>query len=112
MHKSYLSTVAPSLSKLKETVFSHFRVFPDGKTGKRFVGLPGEMISQNGVKPADPNFIAIQLTAEVDFTLDITYQSTSGLQVDESLPEPIIGREFTNSLQEKIAEFDKRFEKT
>lgn len=111
LHKSYLSTVAPNLAKLKETVFSHFRVFPN-KNGKRFVGLPGEMISQNGVQPADPNFIAIQITAEVDFTLDITYQSTSGLQVGETLPKPITGRDYTNTLQQKISEFDERFEKT
>lgn len=110
LHKSYLSTVAPSLSKLKETVFSHFRVFTD-KRDNRFVGLPGEMISQNGVVAADPNFIAIQITAEVDFTMDIIYQSTSGFS-NENVSKPPTGRAFTNSLQEKLSEFDKRFEDT
>lgn len=111
LHKSYLSTVAPSLSKLKETVFSHFRAFTD-KKGHRYIGLPGEMISHNGQAPADPNFIAIQITAEVDFTLDITYQSTSGFSVGEMIPKPPTGREYTDSLQSHIASFDKRFEET
>ncbi|XP_061397950.1 mannosyl-oligosaccharide glucosidase [Musca vetustissima] len=111
LHKSYLSTVAPSLSKLKETVFSHFRAFTD-KKGHRYIGLPGEMISHNGQAPADPNFIAIQITAEVDFTLDITYQSTSGFSVGETIPKPPTGRDYTDSLQSHIAAFDKRFEDT
>ncbi|XP_030378998.1 mannosyl-oligosaccharide glucosidase GCS1 [Scaptodrosophila lebanonensis] len=112
LHKSYLSTVAPSLSKLKETVFAHFRAFAD-KRGNRFIGLPGEIISQNGIptKGHEPNFIAIQITAEVDFTLDITYQSTSGFALGDSIPKPPTAREYTESLQAKLQEFDQRFEK-
>ncbi|XP_037937981.1 alpha-glucosidase 2 [Teleopsis dalmanni] len=111
LHKSYLSTIAPSLSKLKDTVFQYFRAFPD-KHGNRYIGLPGEMISHNGAAAADPNFIAIQITAEMDFTMDITYQSTSGFSIGELIPKPPIAREFTNNLQAKIAEFDNRFENT
>ncbi|XP_036342550.1 mannosyl-oligosaccharide glucosidase GCS1-like, partial [Rhagoletis pomonella] len=111
LHKSYLSTVAPSLSKLKETVFAHFRVFSDSQ-GRRFIGLPGEMISQNGALPDEPNFIAIQITTEVNFTMDITYQSTSGYSHGESISKPPTAKEFTNSLQDKLAEFDRQFEGT
>ncbi|EDW36679.1 GL22561 [Drosophila persimilis] len=111
LHKSYLSTVAPSLSKLKDTLFSHFRAFAD-KRGNRFIGLPGEIVFQNGLPSSnpEPNFIAIQITAEVDFTLDITYQSTSGFTLSESIPKPPTGRSYTESLQAKISEFDQRFE--
>ncbi|XP_004527367.1 alpha-glucosidase 2 [Ceratitis capitata] len=110
LHKSYLSTIAPSLSNLKDTVFSHFRIFSD-KLGNRFIGLPGEMISQNGVQAASPNFIAIHITAEADFTIDIVYQSTSAFS-NENVSKPPTGREFTNALQEKLSEFDHRFEDT
>lgn len=111
LHKSYLSTVAPSLSKLKDTLFSHFRAFAD-KRGNRFIGLPGEIVSQNGLPSSnpEPNFIAIQITAEVDFTLDITYQSTSGFSLGESIPKPPTGRAYQESLQAKITEFERRFE--
>lgn len=111
LHKSYLSTVAPSLSKLKDTLFSHFRAFAD-KRGNRFIGLPGEIVSQNGLPSSnpEPNFIAIQITAEVDFTLDITYQSTSGFSLGESIPKPPTGRAYQDSLQAKITEFERRFE--
>ncbi|KAH8271129.1 hypothetical protein KR018_000870 [Drosophila ironensis] len=111
LHKSYLSTVAPSLSKLKETLFSHFRAFAD-KRGNRFIGLPGEIVSQNGLPSSnpEPNFIAIQITAEVDFTLDITYQSTSGFSVGENIPKPPTGRAYQDSLQAKIAGFEAKFE--
>ncbi|KAH8354855.1 hypothetical protein KR084_012418 [Drosophila pseudotakahashii] len=111
LHKSYLSTVAPSLGKLKDTLFSHFRAFAD-KRGNRFIGLPGEIVSQNGLPSnnPEPNFIAIQITAEVDFTLDITYQSTSGFSLGESIPKPPTGRAYQDSLQAKIAQFEQRFE--
>ncbi|XP_053948863.1 uncharacterized protein LOC128857238 [Anastrepha ludens] len=111
LHKSYLSTVVPSLSKLRETVFSHFRVFSDNQA-RRFIGLPGEMISQNGGLPDAPNFIAIQITTEVNFTMDITYESTSAFSHVENFSKPPIGREFTNSMHEKLLEFDNRFEET
>ncbi|KAH8387856.1 hypothetical protein KR093_009903 [Drosophila rubida] len=113
LHKSYLSTVAPSLGKLKETVFSHFRAFAS-KRGNRFIGLPGEIVSQNGLPAAnpEPNFIAIQFTAEVDFTLDITYQSTSGFALGESITRPPTGRAYSDSLQAKMTAFEQRFEQT
>lgn len=113
LHKSYLSTVAPGLNKLKETIFSHFRAFPS-KRGNRFIGLPGEIVSQNGLPSTnpEPNLIAIQITAEIDFTLDITYQSTSGFALGESIPKPPTGRTYTDSLQSKIHEFMKRFDDT
>lgn len=113
LHKSYLSTVAPGLNKLKDTIFAHFRAFP-GKRGHRFIGLPGEIISQNGLPSTnpEPNLIAIQITAEVDFTLDITYQSTSGFALGDSIPKPPTGRAYTDSLQSKIREFSKRFDDT
>ncbi|ALC48411.1 CG1597 [Drosophila busckii] len=112
LHKSYLSTVAPSLAKLKETVFAHFRAFTN-KLGHRFIGLPGEIVSQNGLPAAqvEPNFIAIQFTADVDFTLDISYQSTSGFALGTNIPKPPVGRAYTDALQQKVQEFETRFER-
>ncbi|XP_067641372.1 uncharacterized protein GCS1 [Eurosta solidaginis] len=110
LHKSYLSTTAPSLSKLKETIFSYFRIFTDAR-GHRYVGLPGEMISQNGIVADDPNFIAIQISTEVDISLDITYQSLSEVH-GESILTPRIGKAFTETLQEQLTDFDMRFEDT
>ncbi|KAH8395183.1 hypothetical protein KR222_000519 [Zaprionus bogoriensis] len=113
LHKSYLSTVTPSLSNLKETIYSHFRAFAN-KHGSRFIGLPGEIVFQNGLPSVnpEPNLIAIQITAEVDFTLDITYQSTSEFDFGESIPKPQTGRAYTTALQAKMEEFEKRFEDT
>ncbi|XP_068154735.1 uncharacterized protein GCS1 [Drosophila tropicalis] len=114
LHKSYLSTVAPSLARLKDTLVSHFRAFAD-KRGQRFIGLPGEIVSQNGLPSTnpEPNFIAIQITAEVDFTLDITYQSTSGYSLGRStLQKPITGRPYSELLQRKVKQFEQRFDDT
>ncbi|XP_055914776.1 uncharacterized protein LOC129948002 [Eupeodes corollae] len=108
LHKSHLSSAAHSLKDLKEIIFAHFREVTT-KSGRRFISLPGEMISSTS-HVADPNFIAVQLTGELDFAIDITYQSTSGFSVGEDIPKPPVGREYTKTLEEKIEGFNEKFE--
>lgn len=111
-HHSYLSTVAPGLNRLKETVYNHFKVINDPKgSGERFIGLAGEIVgsTQEQHLNMEPNFIAVQFLAEANFTLDITYERVG----ENSSPSTIlVGKDYTAALRQKMSEFDARFEKT
>ncbi|KAL5275817.1 MOGS family protein [Megaselia abdita] len=105
LHKSYVSTVTRSLKDLKEDLFSHFSVVRD-KTGKQFITLPGDVTTGQ----IDPNFIALQLTFDSDFTIDISYQSSSSLTLGGEETSPPVKKEYTKLLSEKVANFDSKFE--
>lgn len=113
LHKSYLSTVAPSFNHLKETIYNHFKVLKKRKGGEeRFISLAGEIIGSSqdphmNIPP--PNFIAVQFVAEGNITLDIVYE-TIGDFPSTATTSALIGREYTAALQQKISQFDARFE--
>ncbi|XP_055389385.1 uncharacterized protein LOC129618575 [Condylostylus longicornis] len=111
LHKSFLSTVAPSLQHLTETIKSFLRL-TNSESGKKVISLAGEsLIGQNGEK-LKSNFIAIQLLVNTPFTLDISYNSVTGFYGNEPIPHPPIGEDYTQLLKKKIDEFDNKFEKT
>lgn len=105
LHKSFVSTVARSLKDLKEDLFAHFSVVRD-KTGKQFITLPGDVTTGQ----IDPNFIALHLTFDSDFVIDISYQSSSSLTLGGEDKTPPVKEAYSKLLNEKVALFDSKFE--
>lgn len=104
--QSYLSTVAPSLQYLKETVLSNLRLASDKMTKEKFIILPGDMLDEM----TKPNFVALQLNVEVPFTLDITFQDVSNMSSfsDDFVTLPV-GDDYSKLLAKKRKEFETKF---
>ncbi|KAG5674996.1 hypothetical protein PVAND_004937 [Polypedilum vanderplanki] len=104
--QSYLSTVAPSLQYLKETVLSNLRLASDKMTKEKFIILAGDMLDDN----TKPNFVALQLNVEIPFTLDITFQDVSNMSSfsDDFVALPV-GDDYSKLLAKKRKEFETKF---
>lgn len=101
---SYLSTVSPGLHVLKETVMDSLRFV---KAKKRFL-LPGEILrSPDGTK-ANPNFVALQVTAKLPFEAAFVFESESVPNRENTLYGEIYDRE----LEKHRQAFQIRFEQT
>lgn len=113
-HHSYLSTVAPSLRYLRETLSSVIYFAKDKATKEKILVLPGELLRNNQGEVFNANFIAVMITVEAPFTLDIAYRSLSDLKSSgNELPANApVGDLYTNALKTKRSEFKQRFEKT
>lgn len=108
--QSYLSTLAPSLQYLRETVTSYLRLSTNQKTKKNHVILGGEFLSnKDGAQKTEPNFVATQVTVKPGFVMDIAYHSNTDLS---NMAGPPIGDDYTEILSEKQKKFTNRFEKT
>ncbi|CAG9836457.1 unnamed protein product [Diabrotica balteata] len=105
-HESFLSTTAPGLHLLKETVISSLRLAQDNPKSPRKIVLGGQLQAFNGDQKIDPNLVAIQLTGKVPFTIDISYES--GFNTQESLN----GNAYTEVLETYRRKFLEKFEKT
>ncbi|KAJ8957230.1 hypothetical protein NQ318_007794, partial [Aromia moschata] len=108
LHESFLSTTAPGLHVLKETVISSLRLAQDNPHSPRKIVLGGELLPVTGTKKDDPNFVAIQLTGKLPFTVDVVFESESSSNQQETL----VGEAYTKSLAWQEARFDERFEAT
>ncbi|XP_018320020.1 mannosyl-oligosaccharide glucosidase isoform X2 [Agrilus planipennis] len=107
-HESYLSTVAPGLHLLKETVISSLRLAQENPNSPKKVVLAGELLSSaGGVKP-QPNFIATQITAKVPFALDVVFESGSFGTRQNTL----VGDTYTDMLRWHTSRFAQRFDDT
>ncbi|CAO1308782.1 unnamed protein product [Diamesa serratosioi] len=105
--QSFLSTVAPSLQTLRETVLSNLRLANDKVTKEKFIILAGDTVEDQ----AKPNFVAVQLNVELPFTLDITYQgvsNSSSFGSDDFVTLPV-GEDYTKLLTKKSREFHQKF---
>ncbi|KAL7040295.1 hypothetical protein ACKWTF_000342 [Chironomus riparius] len=104
--QSFLSTVAPSLQYLKETVLSNLRLASDKVTKQKFIILAGDTLDET----TKPNFVAIQLNVELPFTLDITFQNTPNTSSfsEDLIPLPVAD-DYTKLLAKKSTEFQTRF---
>lgn len=113
-HQSYLSTVAPSVQYLRQVLTSHLFLAKDKVTKAKIIALPGEILRNNKGEVFEPNFVAVMVTVQAPFTLDISYRSLHGLTPKDirTLPEPPTGSHYTDILNSKRTEFDLRFEKT
>lgn len=112
VHQSYLSTVTPNLQVLRQVVVTHLRLFNDKKSKQRVISFPGDVLTSNTGEIYNPNFIATLITGEPPFSIDISYQSTSGMPLSEleTNQGPPIGDAYTNALLKKQNEFDNKFE--
>ncbi|KAG5893399.1 hypothetical protein JTB14_038061 [Gonioctena quinquepunctata] len=107
-HESFLSASAPGLHLLKETVISSLRLAQDNPKSPKKIVLAGQLPAFNGHEKIDPNFVAIQLTGKVPFSIDIVYESSSFTNKQETL----VGDTYTKSLEWHRKQFTEKFEKT
>lgn len=104
---SFLTTVAPSLSLLKETVLQNLRVTSHKGPSKKHIVLAGEQVplSSDG-KKKDANFIATQISGRIPFTIEVSYESGSFInRVDK-----LIGQNYERALEKQRKLFDEKFE--
>lgn len=104
--QSFLSTYAPSLQYLRESVLSNLRLAKDKETQERLILLAGDTLDHE----TKPNFVAIQLTVELPFTLDITFQSTANSSSfdDDFITQPV-GNDYAKLLAKKQKDFNVKF---
>lgn len=113
-HHSFLTTVINSLQYIRENVSGRIHIATDKNTKEKILVLPGEQLQNNQGELLDANFVAVMITAEAPFTLDISYRRLNELKFDqhEISANGIIGKAYTDALNTKLSEFHKRFEKT
>lgn len=110
VRQSFLSTVAPSLQSLRESVLSNLRLASDKVTKEQFIILAGETLNEQ----QKPNFVAVQVNVELPFTLDITFQGVSNMSSfagDDLITLPV-GEDYTAILSKKRKEFREKFSET
>lgn len=107
-HESYLSTVAPGLHLLRETVISSLRLASDQMGGPKHVVLAGELLPQVASKKTEPNFLVTQVTCKVPCSLDVVFESGSSGTRSETL----VGDKYTEALDWHRSRFQQRFENT
>lgn len=110
VRQSFLSTIAPSLQSLRETVLSNLRLASDKVTKEKFIILAGDTLDET----KKPNFVALQVNVELPFTLDITFQSVSNMSsfAGEDLISLPVGDDYTKLLTKKRKEFRSKFADT
>lgn len=93
---------------------SHFRLVTDKQSNQRIITLPGDVLTSNTGEIHQPNFIATLITGRPPFSIDISYQSTTGFSVSdlETRPGPPIKEEYTKALEAKRVQFTNTFEET
>lgn len=113
-HQSHLSTVAPSIQYLRQVLTSHLYLATDKATKTKMIALPGEILRNNKGEVLEPNFVAIMITAQAPFVLDISYRSLHNLTPKDvrTLRQPASGDVYSDVLTTKRNEFDARFERT
>lgn len=104
--QSFLSTYAPSLQYLRESVLTNLRLAKDKETQERLIILAGDTLDHE----TKPNFVAIQLTVDLPFTLDITFQSTANSSAyDEDFIIQPVGNDYAKLLAKKQKDFKAKF---
>ncbi|XP_015909815.1 mannosyl-oligosaccharide glucosidase [Parasteatoda tepidariorum] len=105
---NYLSTYAPSIAHLKESVISHLAQFQaKERVQLQILGLNGEAIFRN--KKGDkftPNFIVYQVTFIPPFELEVYFESGSFT----SRPSKFIGPLYNMELDNHMKRFEETFE--
>ncbi|KAK4308772.1 hypothetical protein Pmani_019554 [Petrolisthes manimaculis] len=108
IHQGFLSTKHLGLHMLKETVFKGLRVFRGKTEAEKYIGVAGEMFSHEDTD-RQPNFIALQVSGQVPFEIEIVYESDSIIH----RPDMLMGNTLTQQLkkyEDKFhADFTKKF---
>lgn len=105
---SYLSTAAPGLHLLKETVLNSLRIAPGKPSKQKRLVFPGELLRSQDGTVVNPNFIALQVTARMPFEIILVYESGSF----HSRPDTLIGGTYERELNQHRKKFSQRFENT
>ena len=105
---SFLATVVPSLTVLKEIVLQNLRVASHKGSSKKHIILSGEQIplSADG-KKKEANFIVTQITGRIPFEIEISYESGSFI----SRVNKLTGQNYELALEKQRKLFDEKFEK-
>lgn len=105
---SFLATVVPSLTVLKETVLQNLRIASHKGSSKKHIILSGEQIplSADG-KKKEANFIVTQITGRIPFEIEISYESGSFINRVNKLT----GQNYELALKKQREIFDEKFEK-
>ncbi|XP_031842800.1 mannosyl-oligosaccharide glucosidase isoform X2 [Nomia melanderi] len=104
---SFLATVAPSLSHLRETVLQNLRVASHKGSQKKHIVLAGEQVplAVDG-KKKDANFIVSQITGRIPFVIEVSYESGSFINRNDKL----IGKNYERALEVQRRLFSEKFE--
>lgn len=113
-HHSFLSTVVSSLQYIRENVSGRIHIAADEVSKEKILVLPGEQLRNNQGELLDANFVAVMITVDAPFTLDISYRRLNELKSDvhEVPVNALTGQTYTDALETKRTEFHKRFENT
>ncbi|CAG9768795.1 unnamed protein product [Ceutorhynchus assimilis] len=106
-HESFLSTSAPGLNLLKETVIWSLRLAQDNPKVPRKIVLGGQIYPAE-TENKNPNLVATQITAKLPFTLDVVFESKSVVNRNDKL----VGDSYTKALNWHKTRFNQRFEDT
>lgn len=104
---SYLSTVISNLMFLKEYLFAGIVTKKNLENGRKVYKLVGDMTHTPDGKKLEPNFVAIQVTAQIPTVMEFIFESGSFLDRVESLT----GNTFDKKLEKHRKDFHKKFEK-
>ncbi|KAL1489403.1 hypothetical protein ABEB36_014304 [Hypothenemus hampei] len=105
-HESFLSTKAPGLHLLKETVVSSLRL--NQRVGKAGQIVLGGQITPPGGTLSDNNFVAVQVTGKLPLTIEVVFESLSVVNSDDRL----MGDVYSKALEWHKSRFNQRFEDT
>lgn len=112
LQESFLSTVAPNLQVLRETVTTFLRLATYDKSKKKHIVLGGELLTDTDGNRLEANFIATQVTGRPPFSIDIVYKTKSDAKnASGSTPNvPLKGDEYTKQLNKKRLEYSEKFQ--
>ncbi|CAH0553767.1 unnamed protein product [Brassicogethes aeneus] len=105
-NESFLSTEAPGLHLLKETVITNLRLMSSKPDGPKKIVLAGETQPLGGLEKREPNFIVTQIQGRVPFSIDIVYESGSFYD----RPDTFSGESYTQALNWHSTRFGQKFE--
>ena len=104
---THLVTHTPNIHSVKDAVIQNLAHVNLGKT-KKLIGLRGKVKKLNDQRQELPmNLYVNQLTFELPFEVEITFQSESVNHFQDSISGPL----FTTELQKCLERFDNKFEK-
>ncbi|XP_043273093.1 mannosyl-oligosaccharide glucosidase GCS1 [Venturia canescens] len=105
---SYLTTVAPGLHLLKETVLHNLRIASHKGSTKKHIILAGEQLPLSPEnKKLEPNFVVSQVTSKIPFEFEVNFESGSFVDRNEKL----MGQIYDDALAEHKRRFDDKFER-
>lgn len=108
IHYSYLSTVAPGLENLKETVLHNLMTYRRKIGSKDLYVTRGTVLSaEDRERKRSPNFVLTQVTVMPPYELEVIFESGSF----DNRPNTLTGKIFDQTLYEHVSKFDEKFDK-